>query len=128
MNHPSGLAGSATTAAPRNRGSLLIASLVLLVFLCVVAAGLCVPLYGDEVAVKFMRGMFIANGWKVNTLVPQCNPDYLRSVPAVFVPAALVYDFFYAHATPLGIRLAGIFTNLCWVALTAATLRLLVRA
>jgi hypothetical protein len=127
MNLPSHAGNSAAPATRWHKGPALAAALVLLVFLVIVIAGIFVPLYGDEVAVKFMRGMFIANGWKINTLVPQCNVDYLRSVPALFVPAALVYDFAYAHATPLGIRVGGMITALCWIALTGMTLHRLVR-
>jgi hypothetical protein len=104
-----------------------LACIVFAVFLAIVAAGLFVPLYGDEAAMKIMRGMFIADGWKFNTLVPQCNANYLRSVPALLYPGALAYDVAYAGATPLGIRLAGIVTDLCWIGLTCFALRTLMR-
>ncbi|NYH19856.1 hypothetical protein [Paraburkholderia bryophila] len=100
---------------------------VLAVFLLIVAAGLFVPVYSDEAATKMMRGMFFANGWKYNTLLPQCNRDYLRSVPALLYPGAFAYDLIYGRATPLGIRLLGMATDLCWLALTAGAIRVLTK-
>lgn len=101
--------------------------IVLAVFLVIVAAGLFVPIYGDETATKIMRGMFIANGWKYNTILPQCNTDYLRSVPFLLYPGALAYDLVYSQATPLGIRLIGMATDLCWLGLTATAIRALAK-
>ncbi|AOB31171.1 hypothetical protein AKI39_11370 [Bordetella sp. H567] len=77
------------------------------VCLAIIGVGIFVPLYGDETATKLMRGMFIANGWKFNTLLPQCRPEFLREVPRLLLPGALAYDFAYSHASPLGIRIGG---------------------
>ncbi|WGS54147.1 hypothetical protein LFL96_24270 [Paraburkholderia sp. D15] len=101
--------------------------IVLTVFLAIVAAGLFVPVYSDEAATKMMRGAFFSNGWEYNTLLPQCDRNYLRSVPALLYPGAFVYDIVYGHATPLGIRLLGMIADLCWLALTATAVRILTK-
>ncbi len=88
-----------------------------MVFLGIVGVGIFVPLYGDETAGKLMRGMFIADGWRFNTLVPQCGPDFLRKVPGLLLPGALAYDFAYSHATPLGIRIGGMIVDICAIGL-----------
>lgn len=101
---------------------------VLTMFLAIMVAGLFVPVYSDEVATKMMRGMFFTNGWKINTLLPQCNRDYLRGVPFLLYPGAFAYDMVYGRATPLGIRLFGMATDLCWLGLTAIAIRVLTKA
>ncbi|SDC22147.1 hypothetical protein SAMN05216345_101973 [Cupriavidus sp. YR651] len=107
----------------------LVAWIIIAALIVVLVAGVFVPVYGDEVAAIFMRGMFIANGWKLNTLLPQCGPEFLSGVPALLVPGAVTYDLVYSLATgPLFIRLAGILTALLWFGAAGALIIAQVRS
>lgn len=97
-------------------------AVTVIAFISIVGAAILVPVYGDEVATRIMRGMFIVNGWRLNTLVPQCNPEYLRSVPFLLLPGALAYDVAYSGASPLAIRLGGMVVEAGWVVLGSAAI------
>lgn len=105
-----------------------LAWVIVTILLVILGAGLLVPVYGDEAAAIFMRGQFIANGWRFNSLLPQCGPGYLHSLPALLIPGALVYDVLYSAATPLGIRIIGVSTALLWVGMSVATISALIQS
>lgn len=102
------------------QAALGVTSAGILVILCV---SVFVPVYGDEVATRIMRGMFFVNGWQFNSMLPQCSPDYLRPVPVSLLPAAMLYNFIYAASTPLGLRLTGLAIELGWLSATLLTIR-----
>jgi hypothetical protein len=97
--------------------------IVLFVWVAVIATTILVPLYSDEIATKMMQAAAIANGWKFNTLYPECHSDFLLNIPVSMRPAAFAYGVLYAKATPLGIRISSVVTALCWGALLALAVR-----
>ncbi|MGO4303096.1 hypothetical protein [Cupriavidus sp. RAF12] len=97
-------------------------------FCAILGAGLLVPVYGDEVASVFMRGMFRDNGWRLNSLMPQCGPDFLLQVPWFHLPGALASEALYGATTPLGVRIRGLVIIFVWLGLTAMGIRGLFRA
>jgi hypothetical protein len=109
--------GNATRWA--NKLSLI----VLFVWIAVIGTTVLVPLYSDEIATKMMQAAAFTNGWKLNTLFPQCRPDYLLNIPISMRPAAFAYEVLYAKTTPLEIRIISVVTALCWGALLALAVR-----
>jgi hypothetical protein len=97
--------------------------IVLFVWIAVIGTTVLVPLYSDEIATKMMQAAAFTNGWKLNTLVPQCRPDYLLNIPISMRPAAFAYEVLYARTTPLEIRIISVVTALCWGALLALAVR-----
>ncbi|WP_150811099.1 hypothetical protein [Pandoraea sputorum] len=69
-----------------------------------------VPVYGDESATVMMRGMFLSNGAKLNTLLPQCGSEYLFSVPWSLYPGALLSAALYNSTIPWILRAIGVMT------------------
>ncbi|TXC88856.1 hypothetical protein [Paraburkholderia azotifigens] len=96
---------------------------VLCVWVAIIATAILVPLYSDEIATKMMQAAAITNGWKFNTLYPECHSDFLLNIPLSMRPAAFAYEMLYAKATPLGIRIISVVTALCCGALLALAVR-----
>lgn len=96
-------------------------------FCAILSAGLLVPVYADEAASVLMRGMFLANGWRLSILLPQCRADFLHTVPWLHYPGALVSDLVYGAASPLGVRMRGLMIGFVWLGLTAWVIHALVR-
>jgi len=101
---------------------------IVAVFCVVLGMGLLVPVYADEVATVLMRGMFLTNGWRINTLMPQCGPEFLHGVPWLHVPGALAYDVIYNASTPLGVRVRGLIIAFAWLGLTATIILNMIRS
>jgi len=98
------------------------------IFCAVLAAGVVVPVYADEAAGVLMRGMFLTNGWRLNTLMPQCGPGFLQPVPWLHLPGALASDLIMHAAAPLGVRGRGMLIGLAWLGMTVVVFRALIRS
>lgn len=96
---------------------------VLCVWVAIIVTTILVPLYSDEIATKMMQAAAITNGWKFNTLYPECHSDFLLNIPVSMRPGAFAYGVLYAKTTPLGIRIISVVTALCCGALLAVAVR-----
>lgn len=101
---------------------------IVAVFGVVLATGIFVPVYADEAAGVLMRGMFLANDWRLNTLMPQCGPGFLQSVQWLHLPGALVSDLIMHAGTPLGVRVRGLAIGFAWLLATWMVFRALIRS
>jgi hypothetical protein len=73
----------------------------------VLALGLLVPLYVDEVATKFVQARFFADEGRMVSLFPQCQSGFLQDTPVTWYPAAVLFAAAYGWLPPLFLRLAG---------------------
>lgn len=110
---------------PLGRG-MIFDVFVIAVLLAVVSAGMLVPVYADEVAVRIMRSTFFSEQGRILTLMPQCSTDLGLAVPWSWFPAAIGASLFISNLSPFGMRLAGLATAVLWLASLAILVRTLV--
>ncbi len=99
---------------------------VIAVFLAVILAGILVPVYADEVALRIMRSTFFSEQGRILTLLPQCGSDLGLALPWSLFPAAIGTSLLVSNLPPFGIRLAGLATAVLWLALLVIVVRTLV--
>jgi len=97
--------------------------MVVVVLLATLCLGFFVPIYVDEIASKLMRGMLFSDAGKYSTQFPQCNSEYLLSIPWSLYPGALVFAALYSVSSPLLLRLSGMMTVFALVAMVTFTIR-----
>ncbi len=100
--------------------------MVISVFFAVISAGILVPVYADEVAVRIMRSTFFSEQGRILTLMPQCGSDLGLAVPWSWFPAAIATSLLVSNLPLFGIRVAGLATAVLWIASLAIVVRILV--
>ena len=100
--------------------------LVIVVFFGVISAGILVPVYADEVALRMMRSTFFSEHGRNLTLLPQCSSELGFSIPLSWFPAAIGTSLLASILTPLGIRVAGVATAVLWIFSLAVVVRMLI--
>lgn len=91
----------------------------LLLFFLVLAAGIFVPVYSDEVAIKFIYSRFFLEGAQKVSLFPQCGDSIGDELSWLFYPAAITLSIIYQDLQTLGIRLSGLIFCFSWFGLLA---------
>lgn len=88
-----------------------------ILFFLVLFSGIFLPLYSDEIAIKFTTARFFLDGGEQLSLFPQCINMVGAMISWVFYPAAIVLSLVFENIGPFGIRVSGVFLALSWFGL-----------
>lgn len=105
------------------RLSHLVTTVSLVAFSALLAFGLQVPIYADEVSTKMTQATVFTNGGRMLTAIPQCFPSLTTSIPVSWYPAAAIYQTIYNGLDPLMIRISGVIIAMLYVLTTALGLK-----
>lgn len=87
---------------------------LLLAFVTAISTGIYLPVYSDEIAVKFIYSRFFIDGPERLNLFPQCSGFSSDHLAWVFYPASILLSIFYQELDPIGIRISGLVICFFW--------------